>query len=125
MLNIKSKEIFVTEDVVFYEYIFPYQDTNNKLIVLRFMIKVFLIEDQPVLSQSSQVIIAPCDNAEINNNNNCESNIEVQEQVCDHINQNLNEDHETVELSDVQALKNPNPLKDVEAFAVLGVVVLV
>jgi len=31
----------------------------------------------------------------------------------------------TVEPSGVQALKNPNPLKDVEAFAVLGVAVLV
>jgi len=30
-----------------------------------------------------------------------------------------------VEPSGVQALKNPNPLKDVEAFVVLGVVVLV
>jgi len=30
-----------------------------------------------------------------------------------------------VEPSGVQALKNPNPLKDVEALAVLGVVVLV
>ena len=31
----------------------------------------------------------------------------------------------TVEPSGVQALKNPNPLKDVEALVVLGVVVLV
>jgi len=31
----------------------------------------------------------------------------------------------SVEPSGVQALKNPNPLKDVEASAVLGVVVLV
>ena len=30
-----------------------------------------------------------------------------------------------VEPSDVQFLKNPNPLKDVEAFALLGVAVLV
>ena len=30
-----------------------------------------------------------------------------------------------VEPSDVQVLKNPNPLKDVEAFAVLGFAVLV
>jgi len=30
-----------------------------------------------------------------------------------------------VEPSDVQALKNPNPLKDVEALAVLAVAVLV
>jgi len=30
-----------------------------------------------------------------------------------------------VESSGVQALKNPNPLKDVEALAVLGVAVLV
>jgi len=32
---------------------------------------------------------------------------------------------QTVEPSGVQALKNPNPLKDVEAFAVLDIVVLV
>jgi len=31
----------------------------------------------------------------------------------------------SVEPSGVQALKNPNPLKDVEALALLGVVVLV
>jgi len=30
-----------------------------------------------------------------------------------------------VEPSGVQALKNPNPLKDVEAFAMLGVAVMV
>jgi len=30
-----------------------------------------------------------------------------------------------VEPSGVQALKNPNPLKDVEAFVVLGVAVLI
>jgi len=33
--------------------------------------------------------------------------------------------YQNVEPSDVQALKNPNPLKDDEAFAVLGVAVLV
>jgi len=32
---------------------------------------------------------------------------------------------EPVEPSDVQALKNPNPLKDVEVLAVLAVAVLV
>ena len=32
---------------------------------------------------------------------------------------------ETIEPSGVQVLKNPNPLKDVEALAVLDVVVLV
>jgi len=32
LLNIQSREIFVSRDVVFYEYVFPYQrveDTNN------------------------------------------------------------------------------------------------
>jgi len=47
------------------------------------------------LSQALQFILAPCDNAENNSNNNCESNIEVPEEFCSHINQNLNEDHDT------------------------------
>jgi len=41
------------------------------------MIKVFFFftEDEPVLSQPSQAILAPYDNAENNNTNNCESDI--------------------------------------------------
>jgi len=45
-----------------------------KLTVLTFMIK---FQDQPVLSQPSQTILAPCDNAENNSDNNCESHIKV------------------------------------------------
>ena len=48
-----------------------------KITVLTFMIKVFFFftEDEPVLSQPSQAILAPYDNAENNNTNNCESDI--------------------------------------------------
>jgi len=46
------------------------------------------------LSQPSQAILTPCDIAENKSNNNCESNIEVPEEVCFHIDQNLNEDHD-------------------------------
>ena len=49
-------------------------------------------EDQPVLSQPSQAILAPCDNAPCGNN--CESHIKVPEEVCSHVDQNLNEDHD-------------------------------
>jgi len=41
-----------------------------KLAVLTFMIKVFIIEDQPILGQPLEVILRPYDNAENNNNNN-------------------------------------------------------
>jgi len=47
------------------------------------------------LSQPSQAILAPCDNAENISNNNYESDIEVPEEVCSHIDQNFNEDHDT------------------------------
>jgi len=51
-------------------------------------------EDQFVLSQSSQAILAPCDNTPCDNvenssDNNCESQIEVSEEDCSHIDQNL------------------------------------
>jgi len=48
------------------------------------------------LSELSQAILAPCDNAENNSNSNCESDIEVPEEVCSHIDQNLNEDRDTI-----------------------------
>ena len=47
------------------------------------------------MSQPSQAILAPCDNAENISNNNYESDIEVPEEVCSHIDQNFNEDHDT------------------------------
>ena len=47
------------------------------------------------MSQPSQAILAHCDNAENNSNNNCESEIEVPKEVCSHIDQNLNVDHDT------------------------------
>jgi len=56
---------------------------------------IFFIEDQPILSQSSQVILAPCDNVENNSNNNSISDFEVPEEVCYHIDQNFNEYHDT------------------------------
>jgi len=46
------------------------------------------------LSQPSQAIIVPCDNAEITVII-IESDIEVPEEVCSHIDQNLNEDYDT------------------------------
>jgi len=76
------------------------QDTSNETNNPNIYDHFFFTEDQPVLSQSSQVILAPCDNAEINSNNNCESDIEVLEEVCSHIDQNLNEDHDTKQNSE-------------------------
>ena len=74
-----------------------------KLTVLTFMIKFLFAEDQQVLRRPSQAILEPCDNApcdnthcdnvENNSDNNCESHIEVSEEICSHIDQNLNEDH--------------------------------
>jgi len=57
------------------------------------------VEDQSVLSQPSQAILAPCDNTlcdnvENSNDNNCESEIEVSEEDCSYIDQNLNENHD-------------------------------
>jgi len=95
-LNIQSREIFVSKDVVFYENVFPYQrvqDTSNETNSPNiYDDQILFIEDQLVLSQPSQAILAPCDNAE--NNSDCESYIEVLEEVCSHIDQNLDEDHD-------------------------------
>ena len=86
----------MSRDVVFYEHVFPYQkvqDTSNETNSLNIHYQSFFTEDQPVLSQSSQVIHAPYDNDENNSNNNCELNIDIPEDVCSRIDQNLNEDH--------------------------------
>jgi len=55
---------------------------------------IFFTEDQHVLSQPSQIILIPCDNAENNSNNNCELDIDILLEVCSHIDQNLNDDHD-------------------------------
>ena len=86
----------MSKDVVFYENVFPYQrvqDTSNETNSPNiYDDQILFIEDQLVLSQPSQAILAPCDNAE--NNSDCESYIEVLEEVCSHIDQNLDEDHD-------------------------------
>jgi len=58
LLNIQSREIFVSRDVDFYEHIFSYQkveDTSNKIDSLILYQNPF-IENQPVLSQPSEAI---------------------------------------------------------------------
>jgi len=87
----------VSRNVVFYEHVFSYQrvqDTNNEIDSPNIYDQISFTKDQPFLSQPSQTILAPCDNAENNSGNNCESHIEVPEEVCSHIDQNLNEDHD-------------------------------
>ena len=72
----------MSRDVVFYEHVFPYQrvqDTSNETNSPNIYDQVLFTEDQPVLSQPSQIILAPSDNAENNSDNNCESHIEVPE----------------------------------------------
>jgi len=54
LLNIQSREIFVSRDVVFYEHIFPYQrveDTSNKIDSPNIVHQNPFIEDQPILDQ--------------------------------------------------------------------------
>ena len=58
---------------------------------------MFFIEDQPILSQSSRVIFAPCDNIENNVNNDHDLGIHIFEEVCSHRDQNLIENHETTQ----------------------------
>jgi len=104
MLNIQIREICVFRDVVLYENVFPYQrvqDTSNETNSPNIYDQILFTEDQqPVLSQPSQAILAPCDNAKHNSNNICESDIEVSEEVCSHIDQNLNENHDTKQNSE-------------------------
>jgi len=83
-LNIQSREIFVSRDVVFYEYVFPYQrveDTINETYSPNIHDQNVFNEDQPILSQPSRVIFAPCDNIENNVNNDHESDIHILEEV--------------------------------------------
>jgi len=120
LLNIQSREIFVSRDVVFYEHIFPYQkveDTSNKTGSPNILDQNPFTEDQHVSSQPSQAIfvpIAPCDNVEDNCNNEHESNIEVLEEICSHSDQNLNEAHETIQSirMSTQTKRPPEYLKD-------------
>jgi len=52
---------------------FPYQrvqDTSKETNSPNIYDQILFIEDQPVLSQPSQAILAPCDNAENNSDNN-------------------------------------------------------
>ena len=97
-MNIQSREIFVSRDVVFYEYVFPYQrveDTSNETNSPNINDQNIFTKDQPILNQPSQVIFTPCDNIENNVNNDHESEIQIPEEVCSHKDQNLNENHET------------------------------
>ena len=103
LLNIQSREIFVSRDVVFYEHVFPYQrvqDTSNETNSPDINDQILFAENQSVLSQPSQVILAPCDNVENSSDNNCESQIEVLEEDCSHIDQNLNENHDIEQSSE-------------------------
>jgi len=87
LLNIQSREIFVSMDVVFYEHVFPYQrvqNTSNETNSSDINDQILFAEDQSVLSQPSHAIFPPCDNTPCDNvenssDNNCESEIEVLE----------------------------------------------
>jgi len=75
LLNIQSREIFVSRDVVFYEHVFPYQrveDTSNETDSPNIHDRNVFTEDQPILSQPSRLIFASCDNIENNVNNDHE-----------------------------------------------------
>ena len=75
LLNIQSREIFVSRDVVFYEHVFPYQrvqDTSNEINNPDVNDQILFARDQFVLSQLSQVILAPCDNTPCDNVENVE-----------------------------------------------------
>jgi len=93
-LNIQSREIFVSRDVIFYEHVFPYQrveDTSNETDSLDIHDQFFFTEDQPILNKPSQVIFTPCDNIENNVNDDHEFDIQIPEEVYSHRDQNLNE----------------------------------
>jgi len=110
----------VFRDVVYYEHVFLYQkveDTNNKTNNPNILYQNPFTKDQPILSQSSQIIfvsIASCDNVEDNSNSDHESNIEVPEEICFHIDQNLNEAHEIIQSTQMSTrTKKPHEyLKD-------------
>jgi len=100
LLNIQSREIFVSRDVVFYEHVFSYErveDTINETDSRDIHDQNRFTEDQPILNQPSQVIFTPCDNIENNVNDDYESDIQIPEEVCSHRDQNLNENHETTQ----------------------------
>jgi len=78
LLNLQSRESFVSSDVVFYEHVFPYQrveDNSNETDSPNIHDQNIFTEDQPILNQPSQVIFTPCDNIENNVNSDHESNI--------------------------------------------------
>jgi len=59
-LNIQSREIFMSRDIVFYEHVFPYQrveNTSNATDNPNIHDQSLFIEDQPIWSQPSQVIL--------------------------------------------------------------------
>jgi len=100
LLNIQSREIFVSRDFVFNEHVFPYQrveDTSNETDRPDIHDQIFFTEDQPILIKPSQVIFTPCDHIENNVNDDHESNIQIPKEVCSHRDQNLNENHETTQ----------------------------
>jgi len=101
LLNIQSREIFVSRDVVFYEHVFQYQrveDTSNETNSANIHDQNVFTEDQPILNESSRVIFAPCDNIENNVNNDHESNIHIPEEVCSHKDQKIMRQHSQLEL---------------------------
>jgi len=72
LLNIQSRDFFVSMDVVFYEHVFPYQrveDTSNETDSPNIHDQNVFAEDQSILSEPSRVIFTSCDNIENNVNN--------------------------------------------------------
>jgi len=72
LLNIQSREFFVSRDVVFYEHVFPYprvEYNNNETDSSNIHDQNLFTKDQPILNQPSQVIFTSCDNIENNVNN--------------------------------------------------------
>jgi len=103
----------VYRNVDFYEHVFPYQridDTSNEIDNPNIHGQSPFMEDQPILSQSLQVIFAPCDNAD----NGHESDILVPEELCSHKDQNLNENHKTTQIirMSTRIKRSPEYLKD-------------
>ena len=97
------KRNFVSRDVVFYEHVFSYQrvqDNSNETNSSDINDQILFVEDQFVLSQPSQAILAPCDNVENSSDTNCETEIEVSEEDCSHIDQNINENHDIEQSSE-------------------------
>jgi len=75
LLNIQSREIFVSRDVVFYKHVFPYQrieDTSNETDSPNIHDQNVFTEDQPILSQPPRLIFVSYDNIENNVKNDHE-----------------------------------------------------